>query len=41
MELFVLCRSPSMSQQGWTSMSMGQHHILAVGTNSKVFAIGR
>lgn len=38
---FLPTKSPSMSQKGWTSMSMGQHHTLAVDRHGKVFALGR
>ena len=39
--VYVLHWSPSMSQMGWKSMSLGQNHTLAVDKNSKAFALGR
>jgi len=40
-EWLTLFRSASLSQKGWTSMSMGLHHTLALDRDSKVYALGR
>lgn len=38
---YLPTKSASLSQKGWTSMSMGQHHTLALDRHNKVHALGR